>query len=346
MNNTLHLRDEILELKVQKNALILAHYYEDGAIQDLADHVGDSLALAQWGARSDHPIVLLAGVTFMAESVKLLSPRKVVLAPDLNAGCSLVENSPYDRMLDWRLKNPQALMVTYVNSSAHVKAITDVCVTSSNAEKILSAIPRDREILFGPDQNLGRYLAKKLGRPMQLWSGNCDVHLLFSARRLEQLRAKHPEAHVLAHPECDEGILRQAHVIGSTSRLLQEVRENLDVRQFIVATELGIFHQMRRARPDAELIQSPPEGSCACAECPYMKLNTLEKIRNSLRDLSPPIEIPDQVARHARTSLDRMMRITDGESVTWPEIFTDPRLPAEPPYRGERGLIPRFAPEA
>jgi quinolinate synthase len=346
MSNSLQLRDEILKLKAQKQVLLLAHYYEDGAIQDLADHVGDSLALAQWGARSEQQIVLLAGVTFMAESVKLLSPQKIVIAPDLNAGCSLVENSPYQKMLEWRLRHPQALMVTYVNSSAHVKAITDVCVTSSNAEKVLAAIPSDREILFGPDQNLGRYLMKKLNRPMQLWAGNCDVHLLFSARRLEQLRARYPKARVLAHPECDEGILRQADVVGSTSRLLQEVKENREVQQFIVATELGIFHQMRLARPDAELIQSPPEGSCACAECPYMKLNTLEKIRNSLRDLSPQIEIPFEVATQARTSLDRMMRITDGESVSWPEHFVDPRLPAEPPYRAERGLIPRFTLEA
>lgn len=345
MNNPHELREEILKLKAQRQALILAHYYEDAAIQDLADHVGDSLALAQWGARSENKIVLLAGVTFMAESVKLLSPEKTVLAPDLNAGCSLVENSPYDKVLAWRLQHPQALMVTYVNSSAHVKAITDVCVTSSNAEKVLAAIPRDREVLFGPDQNLGRYLMKKLNRPMHLWAGNCDVHLLFSARRLEQLRARHPDARVLAHPECDEGILRQSDVIGSTSHLLQEVRENRGVQKFIVATELGIFHQMRLARPDAELIQSPPEGSCACAECPYMKLNTLEKLRNSLRDLAPQVDVPHEVAQLARQSLDRMMRITDGEAVQWPERFVDPKLPAEPPYRAERGLIPRFAPE-
>lgn len=320
------LKQEIAELKSKRNALILAHFYEDGAIQDIADHVGDSLALAQWGEKAKNPVVLLAGVVFMAESVKLLSPDKVVLAPDLAAGCSLVDHSPYDQYLKWRLENPDAICVTYVNSSAAVKAITDVCVTSSNAEKVLAAIPQDRPVLFGPDKNLGRYLSKKLNRPMTLWQGSCQVHVLFSAQRLQELRLKHPGALVLAHPECDDAILAQAHVIGSTSRLLDEVKNNTSVNSFIVATEFGIFHQMQKSRPDATLVQAPAEGSCACNECPYMKMNTLEKVRDALRDLKPQVEVSAEVARHARVSLDRMMSITDGRPVRWPGRFENPGL--------------------
>lgn len=321
------LKAEIKELQKKHDALILAHYYEDGAIQDIADHVGDSLALAQWGQKAKNPVVLLAGVVFMGESVKLLSPEKRVLVPDLNAGCSLVDHSPYKKYLDWRLQHRDAICLTYVNSSAEVKAITDVCVTSSNAEKIVAAIPKDRKILFGPDKNLGRYLAKKLNREMTIWPGSCEVHVLFSARRLEELKLKHPEALVIAHPECDDGILAQSEVVGSTSRLLEEVRNNQDRKSFIVATEHGILHQMQRARPDAELIQAPAEGSCACNECPYMKLNTLEKIRNALRDLGPEVSVRKDVQRLARVSLDRMMALTDGKPIEWPKEFKDPNLP-------------------
>ncbi len=320
------LKKEIAELKAQHGALILAHFYEDGAIQDIADHVGDSLALAQWGEKAKNPVVLMAGVVFMAESVKLLSPEKKVLVPDLAAGCSLVDHSPYAKYLAWRLAKPEALCLTYVNSSAEVKAITDVCVTSSNVEKIVAAIPKDREILFGPDRNLGRYVAKKLGREMTIWPGACEVHVLFSERRLQELRLKYPNALVIAHPECDDGILAQAQVIGSTSRLLEEVKNNKVVSQFIVATENGILHQMQKARPDATLIQAPAEGSCACNECPFMKMNTLEKIRNALRDLSPEVSVPTHIQKHARVSLDRMMALTDGRAVDWPDRFKDPKL--------------------
>lgn len=321
------LKAEIKELQKKHDALILAHYYEDGAIQDIADHVGDSLALAQWGQKAKNPVVLMAGVVFMGESVKLLSPEKRVLVPDLNAGCSLVDHSPYKKYLHWRLQNRDAICLTYVNSSAEVKAITDVCVTSSNAEKIVAAIPKDRKILFGPDRNLGRYLAKKLNREMTIWPGSCEVHVLFSARRLQELKLKHPKALVIAHPECDDGILAQSDVVGSTSRLLEEVRTNQDCKSFIVATEHGILHQMQRARPDAELIQAPAEGSCACNECPYMKLNTLEKIRNALRDLGPEVSVRKDVQQLARVSLDRMMALTDGKPIEWPNEFNDPNLP-------------------
>lgn len=315
------LLDEITELKKKRNALILAHYYEDGDIQDVADKVGDSLFLAQEGEKAANPVILLAGVVFMAESVKILSPGKTVLVPDPNAGCSLVDHSPYDKYLAWRRRHPDAIAVTYVNSSAAVKSITDVCVTSSNAEKIVNAIPKDREILFGPDRNLGGYLSKKLSRPMTLWPGSCEVHVLFSSRRLHELKLEHPDARVIAHPECDEGVLHYADVIGSTSRLLEEVRENKSFNEFIVATESGIFHQMQKARPDAKLIQAPAEGSCACNECPYMKMNNLEKIRNALRDMKPAVEVETGFLRKAKVPLDRMMAITRGESVTWPGAF-------------------------
>ncbi len=312
--------EQISNLKRERNALLLAHYYEDGAIQDLADHVGDSLALAEWGEKAKAPVILLAGVVFMGESVKLLSPDKTVLVPDLAAGCSLVDQSPYNEYRAWRAKYPDAICVSYVNSSAEVKSITDVCVTSSNAEKIIQSIPKDRRILFGPDRNLGRYLNRKLNREMILWPGACQVHVLFSARKLFELKSTNPEAPVLAHPECDEMVLQYADVIGSTSRLLQEV-EKSRLKKFIVATEAGIFHQMRKARPDVELIQAPNEGSCACNECPYMKLNTLDKIAHALTTLSPKVELKAELIEKARVPLKRMMQITRGENVQWPIHF-------------------------
>ena len=313
-------RERILRLKNQQDALILAHYYEDGEIQDIADFVGDSLALAQHGEKAKHPVILLAGVVFMAESAKILSPQKTILAPDLSAGCSLVEHSPYDKYVKWRQQHPEAICVSYVNSSAEVKAITDVCCTSSNAEKIISAIPTERQILFGPDKNLGSYLSKKLNRPMILWPGSCEVHVQFSARKLFELKSEHPDAVVLAHPECDEAILNYADVIGATSRLLDEVK-NSPAQKFIVATEVGIFHQMQKARPDANLIQAPVEGSCACNQCPYMKLNTLQKIAMALETLTPQIQIDPITIEKARLSLTRMLAITRGESVQWPKSF-------------------------
>lgn len=314
---------EIRELKAKRNAVILAHYYEAGEIQDLADHVGDSLYLAQVGEKINVPVVLLAGVVFMAESVKLLSPEKTVLVPDLGAGCSLVDHSPYAKYLSWRQKFPDALAVTYVNSSASVKSISDVCVTSSNAEKIIRSIPENRRILFGPDRNLGHYLSKKLNREMILYPGSCEVHVLFSAKKLFEQKEKYPKALVLAHPECDEAVLKHANVIGSTSRLLEEVRSNHTVNEFIIATEDGIMHQMRKLRPEATLIQAAAEGSCACNQCPYMKLNTLEKIRNALETLGPAVQIPAALTKRARLPLDRMMAITEDRTVTWPMTFEE-----------------------
>lgn len=257
----------------------------------------------------------------MAESVKILSPDKTVLVPDLAAGCSLVDHSPYDKYLRWRQQHPNALCMTYINSSAAVKSISDVICTSSNAEKILASIPKDREVLFGPDANLGRYLAKKFNRDMTMWPGACEVHVLFSARKLFELKKQYPDAPVIAHPECVESVLEYADVIGSTSRLLKEVEEN-PAKQFIVATESGIFHQMKKMRPDAELIQAPAEGSCACNECPYMKLNTLEKIKAALENLSPEVQLPEALRSKAQIPLERMMTITQGGQVEWPTEFS------------------------
>lgn len=313
-NNTL--REEILFLKRQHNALILAHYYEDGAIQDLADFVGDSLALAQQGEKTDNPVVLMAGVVFMAESVKILSPDKKVLVPDMNAGCSLVDHSPFEKYKAWRDAHPGAIVVTYVNSSAAVKSVSDVICTSSNAEKIIHSLPKNRPVLFGPDQNLGSYLMKKTGREMVLWPGACEVHVLFSARKLFELKNEHPEAPVLAHPECIDAALQYADVIGSTSRLLEEVAKG-SAKKYIVATEPGIFHQMKKARPEVELIQAPAEGTCACNECPYMKMNTLEKIRDALLNLKPEVSVDPMSIERARLPLRRMLDISAGRAVTW-----------------------------
>jgi quinolinate synthase len=315
------IREEILKLKKEKNAVLLAHYYEDGDIQDLADHVGDSFYLAKMGQQSKADVILLAGVVFMAESVKILNPSKTVLVPDLNAGCSLVNEAPFEQYLSWRRAHPDAIAVTYINSSAEVKAISDVIITSSNAKQIIESIPKDRRILFGPDKNLGKFLSKELNRDFLLWEGTCQVHVLFSAKRLFELIQEHPDAVVIAHPECDPQVLQYADVIGSTSRLLDEVKQN-PAKKFIVATETGILHQMKKARPDVELIQAPTgDTSCACNDCPFMKLNTLEKIKRALQSLQPQVALSDRLRLKAEVGLDRMMSITSGRPVTWPDKF-------------------------
>lgn len=315
---------DIERLKREKNAVILAHYYEDGAIQDVADHIGDSFQLAKFGQSTEAQVILLAGVVFMAESVKILNPTKTVLVPELEASCSLVKGSPYEAYLAWREKHPNGIAVTYINSSAEVKSISDVIVTSSNAQKVIEAIPQDRPILFGPDQHLGRWLSKKYGREFHLWPGSCEVHVLFNAKRLHELISEHPDAVVIAHPECDETVLAYADVVGSTSRLLEEVTKN-PAKKFIVATETGIFHQMRKSRPGVELIQAPvADASCNCNDCPYMKMNSLEKIRQALESLSPEISLNEALRKQAQIPLDRMMKIAAGESVSWPSQFVSP----------------------
>lgn len=315
------LTQSIAQLKSQKNAIILAHYYEESNIQDIADFVGDSYQLALTGQTSTADVIVLAGVVFMAESVKMLSPNKTVLVPDLKAGCSLVTASPYQQYLEWRQQYPDGIAVTYINSSAEVKSISDIIVTSSNAEKIIQSIPTNRPILFGPDKNLGRYLSKKLNRPMILWNGACEVHELFSAKQLYQLTSQYPDAVVLAHPECDENVLQYAHVIGSTSRLLQEVKANPAIT-FIIATETGILHQMQKSRPDATLIQAPSEdGTCGCNHCPYMKLNTLEKIKLALETLQPQVTLPIDLAQKAKVPLERMILVTQDQPIQYPDTF-------------------------
>ena len=314
---------EIKKLKQEKDVAILAHYYQDGPIQDLADYIGDSFYLAKIGQTVPQKNILLAGVVFMAESVKILNPEKTVLVPDLGAGCSLVKGSPYAKYLQWRRDHPTAVCVTYINSSAEVKAISDVIITSSNAQQIVESIPKDREVLFGPDQHLGKWLEKKLNRKMTMWPGACEVHVLFNAKRLHALIQEHPDALVIAHPECEDSVLAYADVIGSTSRLLDEVEKNKSKTKFIVATETGIFHEMKKRRPDAELIQAPVvDEACACNDCPYMKMNTLEKIHLALTTMKPVVSLPEDLRLKAHTSLDRMMKITSGVPVTWPERFT------------------------
>ncbi|NUN06535.1 MAG: quinolinate synthase NadA [Bdellovibrio sp.] len=313
---------EIQRLKKEKNAVILAHYYEDGDIQDVADYVGDSFYLAKMGQEVQQDVILLAGVVFMAESVKILNPTKTVLVPDLEASCSLVKGAPYDQYLAWRRQHPDGVAVTYINSSAEVKSISDVIITSSNAQQIVESIPKDRKILFGPDQHLGRWLSKKLGREFELWQGACEVHVLFNAKRLHELIVQHPDAIVIAHPECDDSVLAHAQVIGSTSRLLEEVQKN-PAKKFIVATEAGIFHQMQKLRPDVELIQAPVlDSGCLCNNCPYMKMNTMDKIKHALETLKPQVGLSEDLRLKAKTSLDRMMDITSGKPVTWPSQFS------------------------
>lgn len=312
------LATEIRALCTEKHAIILAHYYQDSEIQDVADFIGDSYQLAKVGQESQAKIIVLCGVVFMAESVKALNPEKIVLVPDMNAGCSLVKGTPAGPYREWREKNPGAIAATYINSSLEVKALSDVIVTSSNAEAIIGAIPKDKKILFAPDRHLGRHLVKKTGRAMELWPGSCEVHVLFSARRLHELTQQHPDALVVAHPECDEQVLAYADVIGSTSLLLNEVTVRKDVKKFIVATETGIMHQMRKNRPDAELIQAPTDDeTCQCNDCPYMKLSSLEKVRNALMTLEPQVHVPEDLAKKSLVSLQRMMDITAGKPVTW-----------------------------
>lgn len=313
---------DIQRLKKEKNAVILAHYYEDGDIQDVADYVGDSFFLAKKGQEVEQKVILLAGVVFMAESVKIMNPEKTVIVPDMEATCSLVKGAPYQDYLAWRQKHRDGVAVTYINSSTEVKSISDVIITSSNAQQIVESIPRDRKILFGPDQHLGRWLSKKLDREFELWPGSCEVHVLFNAKKLHGMILENPDAVVIAHPECEDSVLQHAQVIGSTSRLLEEVEKN-PAKKFIVATETGIFHQMQKKRPDVTLLQAPVmDAGCSCNDCPYMKLNNMEKIKRALESLSPEITLNEDLRLKAQTSLNRMMDITSGKTPQWPTEFS------------------------
>ncbi|MCH9682144.1 MAG: quinolinate synthase NadA [Deltaproteobacteria bacterium] len=305
----LDLEDEIVRLKVERNAVILAHYYQESEIQELADFLGDSLALAQAARDTEADVIVFCGVHFMAETAKILNPDRTVLLPDLDAGCSLASGCPGDRFRAWRDRYPGAVAVSYINCTAEVKAASDIICTSSNAEAVIRSIPEDTQILFAPDQNLGRYLAKKTGREMVLWQGSCIVHETFSHRKLVGLQTRHPNAKLIAHPECEEPILEMAEFIGSTTKLLRYAVDS-EHQEFIVATEPGIITQMVKAAPHKTYIPAPPNNSCACNECPYMRLNTLEKLYVCLRDMSPTLEMPAALRQAARAPIDRMLALS------------------------------------
>ncbi len=305
----LDLASEILRLKKERNAVLLAHYYQDDEIQELADFLGDSLQLAQEAKKTTADVIVFCGVHFMAETAKILNPDRIVVVPDMQAGCSLADGCPADRFAAWREKHPGAVSITYINCSAEVKALSDYICTSSNAEKIVRAIPADKEILFAPDKNLGRWLMEKTGRPMLLWQGSCIVHETFSLRRILGLKERHPDAKLIAHPECEEPILRMSDFIGSTTALLKYTITD-SAQKYIVATETGILHQMKKASPGKEFIEGPPVGSCSCNECPFMKLNSLEKVFLALRDLSPRLEMPVELREKARLPIDRMLALS------------------------------------
>jgi quinolinate synthase len=306
---SLDLEVEIQKLKKERNAVILAHYYQEGEIQDVADVIGDSLQLSQEAAKTTADVICFAGVHFMAETAKILNPGRIVVVPDLDAGCSLADGCPADKLAAWQARHPGSVTVSYINCSAEVKALSDYICTSSNAEKIVRAIPADKKVLFAPDKNLGAYLVKQIGRPMELWQGSCIVHETFSERKLVGLKERNPDALVLAHPECEEHVLRHADYIGSTTGILKYAVSS-PKKRFIVVTEAGILHQMQKAAPDKEFIPAPPDANCACNECPYMKKNTLEKVYLSLRDLAPRLEMPMDLIARARVPIDRMLALS------------------------------------
>jgi quinolinate synthase len=302
-------REEILKLKKELNAVILAHYYQESEIQDIADVIGDSLELARRAAATNADVIVFAGVHFMAETAKILNPHKLVLLPDLNAGCSLADGCPAPAFKAFRAAHPNHVSITYINCSADVKAASDIICTSSNAEKIINQIPQDKPIFFAPDKNLGRYLVKKTGRDMLLWEGACIVHEVFSLRKIIQLQVEHPDAELIAHPECEEPILARANFIGSTSKLLNRVQTS-PAKKFIVATEAGILHQMQKLAPEKELIPAPPDENCACNECPHMKLNTMEKLYLCMKNRSPEIKMDVATMEKALLPIQRMLAMS------------------------------------
>ncbi len=303
------LEAEILQLKKELNAVILAHYYQESEIQDLADFVGDSLELARHAAATNADVIVFAGVHFMAETAKILNPHKLVLLPDLEAGCSLAEGCPAPDFKRFREMHPDHVAITYINCSAEVKALSDIICTSSSAEKIINQIPKERPILFSPDKNLGAYLANKTGRRMLLWNGSCIVHETFSERKIIGLQMQHPDAKLIAHPECEASLLSRADYIGSTSALLKYVQSN-SARKFIVATEAGIIHQMQKSEPEKEFIPAPPDANCACNECPHMKRNTMEKLYLCMKNKSPEITMSPELIQRALLPIRRMMEMS------------------------------------
>jgi quinolinate synthase len=300
---------EIKKLKKELNAVILAHYYQESEIQDLADFVGDSLELSRRAKSTSADVIVFAGVHFMAETAKILNPHKTVLLPDLAAGCSLADSCPAPLFNAFRQQHPDHLAITYINCTAEVKALSDIICTSSNAEKIINQIPKDQPILFSPDRNLGKYLMKKTGRDMLLWDGACIVHETFSERKIIDLKIQYPEAKIIAHPECEDHILNKADFIGSTSKLLQFVQEDSGF-SYIVATESGILHQMKKMVPDKIFIAAPPEKNCNCNECPYMRLNTLEKLYLCMKNGTPEIILSDELITGALKPIEKMLSMS------------------------------------
>lgn len=306
---TLDLVAEITRLKKEKNAIILAHYYQDSEIQDIADYIGDSLGLSQKAAETDADIIVFAGVHFMAETAKMLSPHKKVLLPDLKAGCSLADSCPPPLFKKFKEKYPDHVVVSYINCTAELKTLTDICCTSTNALHVINSIPKDKGIIFAPDRNLGQYLIKKTGRDLILWNGSCMVHEIFSHEKITKLMLRHPEAKFIAHPECEAHLLEKAHFIGSTTGLLKYTQSD-DATEFIVATEPGILHQMQKASPHKTFIPAPPNNTCACNECPHMKLNTLEKLYLCMEHELPEVTLSQWVIDAGVPSIDKMLEIS------------------------------------
>jgi quinolinate synthase len=301
--------EEILKLKEQLNAVILAHYYQESEIQDLADFVGDSLDLSKRAKETNADVIVFAGVHFMAETAKILNPNKLVLLPDPEAGCSLADSCPAPMFKAFRELHPDHIAITYINCTAAVKALSDIICTSSNAEKIVKQIPEEQKIIFGPDRNLGKYLINKTGRKMLLWDGSCIVHETFSQNKIIKLMLEYPDALLIAHPECEEVILSKAAFIGSTSMLLKFVKEN-PAKSFIVATEPGILHQMEKIAPEKILIPAPPEKNCNCNECPYMKLNTMEKLYLCMKNKAPQINLEPELISKALLPIEKMLSMS------------------------------------
>jgi len=302
---------EINRLRKEKNAIILAHYYQVGEIQDIADFVGDSLALSQQAAKTTADVIVFAGVHFMAETAKILNPGKLVLLPDLEAGCSLADSCPANDFSKFKAEHPGAVVISYINCSSEIKALSDIICTSSNAKKMVDSVPLDQSIIFAPDKNLGRYLVGQTGREMVLWDGSCIVHESFSIDKMLDLKKKYPDSHIIAHPESEEHILKIAEYIGSTSGLLNYVKAS-DGKIFIVATESGILHQMQKENPNKHLIAAPmnEDSTCACNECPYMKLNTLEKLYLCMLNETPAIEIGEDLRIKALKPIERMLELS------------------------------------
>ena len=300
---------EIEKLKKEKNAVILAHYYQVGDIQDVADYIGDSLGLSQQAAKTEAEMIVFAGVHFMAETAKILNPHKKVVLPDLRAGCSLAEGCPPKEFAEFKAVHPDHIVITYINCSAEIKALSDIICTSSNAVQIVNSLPKDQKIIFAPDKNLGAYVAKQTGRDLVLWNGACMVHEIFSQQRILKLKEQNPEAKIIAHPECEEPILALADFIGSTTALLNYSKKS-EAQSFIVATETGILHQMQKDSPKKTFIPAPPTTNCACNDCPHMKLNTLEKLYLCLRDGQPEIIVPEDIRIGAEKSIRRMLDIS------------------------------------